>query len=105
MKEKLFGESDPIGKSIKIRKTKFRIIGIMKEKGAVMAFDFDSLIYLPVRTLQKKIMGIDHVIYTMHKVNDINLIDETAEQMRYILRENHNISQPNAVSPQYLSEK
>ena len=34
MKEKLFGDSDPIGKSIKIRKTKYRVIGVMEERGA-----------------------------------------------------------------------
>src|SRR3989339_877617 len=36
MKEKLFGDSDPIGKMVKIRKSKFRVIGVMKERGAVM---------------------------------------------------------------------
>ena len=94
IKEKLFGDSDPIGKSIKIRKSKFRVIGILKERGAVMTFDFDKIVYVPVRTLQKKVMGIDHVLYTMHQVYDQGLLDDTAEEMRYILRENHDLPQP-----------
>ncbi|MFH1822823.1 MAG: ABC transporter permease [Patescibacteria group bacterium] len=96
IKEKLFGESDPINKSIKIRKTKFRVIGVIKERGAVMNFDFDNIIYVPVRTLQKKVMGINHVQYIMHQVYDVNLIYETTEEARYILRENHNLPQPTA---------
>ena len=94
IKEKLFGDSDPIGRSIKIRKKKFRVIGTFKERGAVMVIDFDDFVYVPVRTLQKRIMGIDHVVFTMHQVNDTNYIDETAEEMRFILRENHDIPQP-----------
>lgn len=94
IKEKLFGDSDPIGKSIKIRKKKFRVIGVIKERGAVMMIDFDDFVYVPVRTLQKKIMGIDNVIYMMHQVYDTGRIDETAEDIRWTLRENHNIPHP-----------
>ncbi|NIA18378.1 MAG: FtsX-like permease family protein [Actinobacteria bacterium] len=93
VKDKLFGDSNPIGQSIKIRKKKFRVIGALKERGAVMNFDFDDFVYMPVRTLQKKIMGIDYVSFMMHQVEDTGLIDETADDIRYTLRENHNIEQ------------
>ena len=59
-----------------------------------MGFDFDDIVYVPVRTLQKKVMGINHLMYIMHKVADTSIIDETAEEMRYILRENHDLSHP-----------
>jgi len=94
MKEKLFGESDPIGRFIKIRKKKFKVIGVLKERGAVMAFDFDDFVYVPIRTLQKRIMGIDHVTFMMHQVTDRDLVEETADQIRYILRENHSLPHP-----------
>ncbi|MEA2065446.1 MAG: ABC transporter permease [Patescibacteria group bacterium] len=91
IKEKLFGDSDPIGRYIKIRKKKFRVIGTLKERGAIMTLDFDDFVYVPTRTLQKKIMGIDHVLFMMHQVKDKDLISSTQEQMRYLLRENHNL--------------
>ncbi len=94
IKDKLFGDSDPIGQYIKIRKKKFRVIGTLEKRGAVMNFDFDDFVYVPIRTLQKKIMGINHILFMMHQVNDTGLIDETAEEIRYILRQNHNIEQP-----------
>lgn len=94
IKEKLFGDSDPIGNFIKIRKKKFRVIGVIKERGAIMTLDFDDFVYVPVRTLQKKIMGIDHVTFIMHQVADINFIDEASDEIEYILRENHDIPQP-----------
>lgn len=91
IKEKLFGNSDPIGKLIKIRKNKYKIIGVIKERGAIMTFDFDDFIYIPIKTMQKKIMGINHVSFMMHQIVDTNLISDTQEQMRYLLRENHNL--------------
>jgi len=95
MKEKLFGDSEAIGKMIKIRKLKFRVIGIMKERGAVMTMDFDDYIYVPVRTLQKRVMGIDNLMYFLSEVKDMKYADETAAEMRYILRDNHNITVDN----------
>lgn len=94
MKEKLFGSSDPIGKSIKLRKTKFRVIGVMKSRGFMMGMDFDDYIYVPIRTLQKKVMGMDYVLYIIHQLKDVSLADDTAEQARRIIRENHNITDP-----------
>lgn len=87
----LFGDSDPIGQYIKIRKSKFHIIGVLKEKGSVMGMDFDEIIYVPVRTLQKRIMGIDHILYMMHKVADTEQIDNTTEDMRLAIRINHDL--------------
>jgi len=91
MKKKLFGDSDPIGKSIKIRKTKYRIIGVMKERGAIMGMDFDEMICIPVRTVMKRILGVNHVLYMMHEIENLALAEDTAEQIRAILRENHEI--------------
>lgn len=94
MKNKLFGESDSLGKSIKIRKEKFRVIGIMKERGAVMTMDFDDYVYAPIRTLQKKLMGIDHVLYMVHQIENLNLAEQTADQIIWLLRTRHNIVAP-----------
>jgi len=92
IKEKLFGESDPLGKFIKIRKVKFLVIGVAKERGAVMTLDYDNFVYVPVRTLQKRVLGIDHVLFMMHQLKDVSLADETAEEARLVIRENHDIA-------------
>ncbi len=91
IKEKLFGDSDPLDKYIKIRKTKFRVIGVVKERGAIMTFDYDNMVYAPIRTLQKKVLGIDYIMFMMHRLKDPDLADETAEEARLIIRANHDI--------------
>jgi putative ABC transport system permease protein len=91
IKDQLFGPSDALGEFVKIRNTKFRVIGVMEEKGAVMTMDFDEFIYIPIKTLQKRVMGIEHITYMVHKLKDVNRADLTAERARETLRENHNI--------------
>jgi len=98
IKEKLFGQNNPIGKFIKIKKTKFKVIGVIKEKGAVMIMDFDDFIYVPIRTLQKRILGINYIMYTVHQLEDLSIGDKTAEDIRMLLRERHNIIKPDIVN-------
>ncbi len=94
MKTKLFGDSDPVGKTVKIRNERFTVIGVMAPRGAVMFMSFDDYVYVPIRTLQKKLMGINHVSYTVHQLENPALSEETADDIRYTLRERHEISDP-----------
>ncbi|MEI7620861.1 MAG: ABC transporter permease, partial [Candidatus Falkowbacteria bacterium] len=94
MKDKLFGDSEPIGKYITLRKSKFKVIGVAKSKGATMGMDFDDYIYVPIRTLQKKVMGIDYLMYMVHEFKDANLVADTGEEIKYLLRNNHDITDP-----------
>ena len=92
-----FGDSDPIDKSIKIRDTRFRVIGVMEDRGSIMTFDFDDMIYVPVQTLQKRILGIDYLVNIMSQIGDMERVDETMEEMRAIMRDNHDIDSPKIV--------
>ena len=92
VKEKLFVNSDAIGKYIKLGKSKYKVIGIAEERGAVMTVDFDEYIYMPVRTLQKRILGIDYLMYMVHQIEDLSLAEQTADDIRIVLRENHDIN-------------
>ena len=94
VKETLFEESDALEKYIKLGKSKYRVIGVMEERGAMMTMDFDDYVYLPVQTLQKRIMGIDYLMYIVHQIEDLSLADQTAEDIRIVLRENHDINNP-----------
>lgn len=94
VKEDLFGPSDAIGQNVKINKISFKVIGVAKPRGAVFTFDLDDLVYIPVQTTQKLLMGIDYLQAITSQMNDSSKEDETAEQMRQILRENHDIDDP-----------
>ncbi|MEI6378395.1 MAG: ABC transporter permease [Candidatus Falkowbacteria bacterium] len=95
MKDKLFGDEDPIGKTITLRKHKFTVIGVMTERGGGMFLDFDNYVYVPLRTLQKKVMGLDYMMYMVHQLKDPAKGEETAAEAASILRVNHKITDPN----------
>lgn len=51
----LFGDMDPINKTIRIGNVPFKVIGLLKMKGENgMGMDQDDLVFIPITTAQKK---------------------------------------------------
>lgn len=61
--DRLFGENiNPVGKSIRIDKIPFKIIGVLESKGqALFGFDKDDIIIAPFLTVQRRILSISYV--------------------------------------------
>lgn len=94
IKKDLFGQENPIGKSVKIKGMEFKVIGVAKERGVAGFFNYDEIIYIPVQTLEKKILGIDYVRFISLIVDDVSKIDITALDVTDTMRRVHNISNP-----------
>ena len=92
IKESLFGESDAIGRNVKIRKINFKVIGIAKPMGSSLFFDRDSLMYIPIQTGQKLLWGINHLNYITSEMEDTKKEDETVDAIISLLRDRHNIT-------------
>ena len=89
IKDTLFKNENPVGKNIKIKGMNFKVIGLLDKRGTVSFFNYDELIYLPVKTLEKKILGIDYVRYISVKVKDVGKIDVTAADITDLLKRLH----------------
>lgn len=48
MRDELFGNTNPLGKRVRVGGDRYRIIGVMAPKGQMLGFDLDDTIYLPV---------------------------------------------------------
>lgn len=90
--EELFGNQDPIGKNVKIGRLRFKVIGVGEERGASFGFDFDNMVYIPLLTAQKLMLGIDHVMFITAKMYNTDIQDQTAEEIVMLLRDRHNTS-------------
>ena len=55
--QKLFGNATAVGQTIKIGSTKFTVVGVMAVKGTVGNTDYDSRIYIPIKTVFKKFVS------------------------------------------------
>jgi len=93
VKTDLFGDSTAVGQQVKIGKLKYDVVGVMKSRGASAGgLDFDSYVYLPIRTMQKRVLGINHLMYMVHQVKDTSQADITAQEITGILRDDHHIT-------------
>lgn len=89
LRDALFGTEDPIGKSVKIKGSNYRVIGVLEKRGTVTFVNYDELVYMPVQTLQKKILGVDYLKFISVLVKDVNLIDVTAADIADTLKRTH----------------
>jgi len=92
IKKALFSESNPIGKSLKIKGRDFKVVGVAAARGTVGLMNYDEFIYLPIQTLQKKILGVDYIKFISVKVKDEKLLDVTVADINDLLQRRHNIT-------------
>jgi len=91
--EDLFGLNNPIGQLVRLGTLNFQVIGVYNSVGA-LGGGSDDMLYIPLVTAQKKILGIDYLLMGIVQMNDVNLSDATAENISLLLRRNHNITNP-----------
>lgn len=94
IKNDLFGENDAIGKRIKIGNKKFTVVGVMEKQGEMFFLDMDSVVYTPIRTLQKQIMGVDYIQFILAYMIDTKKVKSTSSDITDIMREQHSIVDP-----------
>lgn len=91
----LFGDVDPLGKTIRIKGTPFQVIGVLQARGqSGMGMDQDDAVYIPITTAQKKLMGItfpDQVKMVMLQAVDSRSTYTSQAEIRELLRQRHNL--------------
>jgi putative ABC transport system permease protein len=88
----LFGQDDPVGKLLRIGALNFQVIGVYEPQGALSGND--DLLFIPIITAQRKMLGVDYISVGIVALQDIQASDSTAEQIRIIMRKNHSITDP-----------
>jgi len=91
VKNELFGQTNPVGQSVRLKNISFTVIGVMKQRGTVAFQNYDDLVYLPVTTMQKLIAGVHHLGLLRLKVDAEANIDQTISDVEITLRNRHNI--------------
>ena len=92
--QELFPNEEPVGKSITLKDHKFSVIGVMEKRGSVAFSNTDNLIYIPLFTAQKLILGINYVNFLRIKVDSEENLDQAVADVKATLREQHKIKNP-----------
>ncbi|KKT17841.1 MAG: Macrolide export ATP-binding/permease protein MacB [Parcubacteria group bacterium GW2011_GWB1_43_66] len=91
----LYGDQNPVGQTIKIKNRNFTIIGTFSPRGAILFFNYDDIVFMPVQTLQKQVLGINHVSAITSSYIDKSKVKTTAADIEELLRDRHNIDRAN----------
>ncbi|RJQ14405.1 MAG: FtsX-like permease family protein [Nitrospiraceae bacterium] len=93
--DNLFGDTDPVGKIVRIKKIPFTVIGVLESKGqSPTGQDQDDTVYVPVTTAQKKLFGTyvpRMVRIIMVKAKSTSELATAERQMTDLLRQRHRI--------------
>ncbi len=93
--ENLFGNENPIGKSVRIKRVPFTVIGLLEMKGQSMqGQDQDDTVAVPITTAQRKLFGSSHhgtVGVVLVQAVDGDSVKDAEEQVNGLLRQRHRI--------------
>ncbi|MEA3249789.1 MAG: ABC transporter permease [Patescibacteria group bacterium] len=92
--DKLFGEDDPIGKKVRLKTLQLEVVGVMEPRGAMGPMDFDTIVLMPLKLMQKRLSGDDYVQEIDLIVSETKYIGAVSDDVERILRRRHNITDP-----------
>lgn len=92
--EKLFGDSDPLGRNILIWRVPCRVVGVMEEKGVDLSnVDQDNQIFVPVNTFLRRFVNKNYISTIYVQSAGSASTSAAKRQIESILRERHSIRQ------------
>ncbi len=91
----LFGDEDPLGKTVRIGGTRFTVIGVLEKKGGFFA-SADDFIIIPITTMQSRLLGATsprgRPVQTIAvKAVSTDRITAARDEITAILRQRHHI--------------
>jgi len=93
----LFGESDPIGKSIRINSVNFKVIGILESKGGGgFGGSPDDTVYVSLPVMQMVLAGVDYLSTIAISVLNEEMMPQVEEEVTATLLQKHRVDAENA---------
>ena len=93
VRNKLFGNTDPLGATIRLQKLACQVVGVLESKGqSSFGTDQDDFILIPLRTLQRRIAGNNDVSAIYISAQDGISTTEVKESIERMMRERRRIT-------------
>lgn len=93
--DNLFGNDDPMNKTIRIKNVPYTVIGVLSGKGqSMMGQDQDDVIYVPITSAQRNLFGRwlpGSVRQIMVKAKSTEELERAEMQIKALLRQRHRI--------------
>lgn len=92
--EELFGDIDPIGQRIRLKNQTVEVIGVLKKRGQIAFQNYDDQIIAPLSFVQRQVANVSHLSSIRIKVDGLENIEQSLEEVKLTLRERRNIVDP-----------
>jgi putative ABC transport system permease protein len=95
--ENLFGDTDPIGQTIRVKKLLCTVVGVLERKGQnTWGQDQDDVIVIPLTTAKRKVLGVTQanartIGAISVKVRDNEDLKEVQQEVRDLIRQRHRL--------------
>ncbi|MEP6767354.1 MAG: ABC transporter permease [Acidobacteriota bacterium] len=90
--EQLFGEEDPVGRTVRLRDQPFRVLGVLKPKGEnATGQDQDDFLMIPWTTAQHKVKGVSWLDDILCSATSAEAIRPARAQIIALLRQRHHL--------------
>jgi putative ABC transport system permease protein len=84
--EELFGDEDPIGRSVKLNESEYKIVGVLAPMGDKLGLNFDELGFIPTQAALK-LFNEDKLFGIRAKASSRVGIDDAVAEITEILKE------------------
>ncbi len=93
VREKLFPDNpNPVGQIVRVDSLQLRVIGVLEAKGrSPIGGDQDDQIFLPLNTLQRKLVGVESLSMLLTSVQSVDDLAKTKDEITRILREKRRV--------------
>ncbi|OZI31885.1 macrolide ABC transporter permease/ATP-binding protein MacB [Bordetella genomosp. 10] len=92
VRQRLYGERDPIGQYVLVNNVPFQVIGEMKEKGAITGdSDDDDVVLIPFSTGSRRVLGITNLSWISVLLDDVSKSAATEKLITEALTEAHHM--------------
>jgi putative ABC transport system permease protein len=88
VRRELFGQSNPLGRRVRVGGESYRVVGVMAEKGQMLGFDLDDAVYIPA--------GRALAMFNRESLMEIDLLyaegadaEAIARRARALIKERH----------------
>ncbi|MFO7654116.1 MAG: ABC transporter permease [Candidatus Krumholzibacteriia bacterium] len=88
----VFGDQDPVGQQVRIRRVPFTVAGVLASKGqTAQGDDQDDVVLLPYTTMQTRLAGRQFIFQILASTFSPDEIVAGQEEVRAIMRDSHGL--------------